>query len=199
MAEVLVSGGSGFIGWHVAQALLARGDRVTCLVRKRSQVGRLQALGVRLVYGDILEPESLRHAVAGSQIVYHVAGCIAALHAAEYYRINAEGVHNVAQACAAQPSPPVLVWVSSLAAAGPAIDGRPRTEDDPPVQLSHYGRSKRAARIGGGEVRRPRSDHHRASADGCLARPIGQGSPWSSRSHNWASTCFLALHATKSP
>jgi nucleoside-diphosphate-sugar epimerase len=147
MAKVFLTGGSGFIGWHVVKALVARGDQVTCLVRNHSLLARLQPLGVRLVYGDVTNLESLRSTIAGSEIVYHVAGRITALHAAEYYRVNADGARNVAQACAEQPSPPVLVWVSSLAAAGPAVDGRPRTEDDPLRQVSHYGRSKRAGEM----------------------------------------------------
>ena len=58
--------------------------------------------------------------------------------------MNQQGVANVAAACAAQTSPPVLVSVSSLAAAGPAADGKPRVEADPPAPVSHYGRSKLA-------------------------------------------------------
>jgi nucleoside-diphosphate-sugar epimerase len=53
-------------------------------------------------------------------------------------------VENVARACAQQPNPPVLVVVSSLAAAGPSPPERPRSERDPPVPVSYYGRSKLA-------------------------------------------------------
>ncbi len=144
MTKVLVTGASGFIGWHLAGALLARGDEVTCLVRKTSRVDRLRPLGVRLVYGDVTGRDSLPAAVAGNQIVYHLAGCTKATRIERFLQINEQGVRNVAQTCAEQPSPPVLVTVSSLAAAGPAPGGRLRTEADPPVQVSHYGRSKRA-------------------------------------------------------
>ena len=61
-----------------------------------------------------------------------------------FYRINQRGVANVAQACAGQTTPPVLVSVSSLAAAGPANDGRPKSETDRSEPVSHYGHSKRA-------------------------------------------------------
>lgn len=144
MAKVLITGASGFIGSHLAETLAARGDEVTCLVRRSSQVERLRALGVRLAYGDVTDLASVQAAVRGQQTVYHSAGCIVPLHTADFYRANALGPQNVAAACAAQTTPPVLVLVSSLAAAGPACHERMRTEADRPIQVSHYGRSKRA-------------------------------------------------------
>ncbi len=144
MAKVLITGGSGFIGTHLVAALAGRGDEVTCLVRKTSRVEPLREAAARLVFGDVTEPDSLAPAVAGQDVVYHVAGCLMAVDWREFYRVNQQGVANVAAACAAQTSPPVLVSVSSLAAAGPAADGKPRVEADPPAPVSHYGRSKLA-------------------------------------------------------
>lgn len=144
MAKILVTGASGFIGSHLAQALVARGDEVACLVRKTSKLDRLRPLGVRLVYGDVTDPQSLGPAIGDAEVVYHVAGCHLVLHVEQYYRVNEQGVRNVARACAQRSTPPVLVSVSSLAAAGPAAHGRARTEADPPVPVSNYGRSKQA-------------------------------------------------------
>jgi dihydroflavonol-4-reductase len=144
MAKVLVTGASGFIGSHLASALIARGDEVTCLVQKTSQIEGLNRLGLRLVCGDVTQPESLAPAVAGQDIVYHLAGLTLALTKRRFFQVNQGGIRNMAQACAAQGSPPVLVVVSSLAAAGPALDGRPKTESDPAEPVSEYGRSKRA-------------------------------------------------------
>ena len=76
--------------------------------------------------------------------MYQLAGCLRALHPKQLYRVNEEGVRNLAQVCAEQPTPPVLLTVSSLAAAGPAIEDQPRREVDPPAPVSHYGRSKLA-------------------------------------------------------
>ena len=64
MSRVLVTGASGFIGLHLAEALVVRGDEVTALVRKTSRIDRLQAIGVALTYGDVTDRESLRAAVA---------------------------------------------------------------------------------------------------------------------------------------
>ena len=144
MAKVLVTGASGFIGTHLVAALAARGDDVTCLVRKQSQVGRLQALGAKMVLGDVTDSASLPPAVAGKQIIYHLAGRVCALNRRQFLDVNRRGAACVAKACAKQQTTPVLVHVSSLAAAGPAIDGRARVESDPPAPVSCYGRSKRS-------------------------------------------------------
>ena len=114
------------------------------MVQKTSKIEGLNRLGLRLVDGDITEPESLMPAVAGQDIVYHLAGLTLALTKRQFFRVNQGGIRNMAQACAAQGSPPVLLVVSSLAAAGPALDGRPKIESDPSEPVSAYGRSKRA-------------------------------------------------------
>ncbi|MBN2577748.1 MAG: NAD-dependent epimerase/dehydratase family protein [Pirellulales bacterium] len=144
MAKVLVTGASGFIGSHLVAALTARGDEVACLVRKSSRLAPLRRYNPQFIHGDVTDRESLSAAVAGKQIVYHLAGCTQALNPRQFYRVNRWGVANVAQACAGRTTPPVLVSVSSLAAAGPSPDGQPKTEADRPVPVSHYGHSKRA-------------------------------------------------------
>ena len=151
MAKVLVSGASGFIGDHVAKALVDRGHEVTCLVRPTSNVDRVERLRVDLAYGDVTDPISLREAVAGKSAVYHLAGLTKAFRLEDLLRVNEDGVRNMAAACAELDDPPVLVIVSSLAAAGPAPGGRLRTEKDPPKPVSNYGRSKRAGEVAAGE------------------------------------------------
>jgi nucleoside-diphosphate-sugar epimerase len=142
MAKVLVTGASGFIGLHLVRALVAQGDEVTALVRKTSRVDRIQSLGVRHVYGDVTDLHSLRDALRGQAIVYHVAGLNAVLRVRQFSQVNEQGTRNVARACADQACPPTLVIVSSLAAAGPSPRGRLRDETHPPNPVSHYGRSK---------------------------------------------------------
>jgi nucleoside-diphosphate-sugar epimerase len=145
MVRALVTGASGFIGGHLVQALAERGDQVVAMVRKTALADSLRPYCARVVSGDVNDVESLRSAVAGAEVVYHLAGCT--LRRTDFHRINAEGTENVARACAAQASPPVLVIASSLAAAGPAPNGRSRTELDRPTQVSEYGRSKRAGEL----------------------------------------------------
>ncbi len=147
MSRVLVTGASGFIGWHLTSLLVERGHEVTCLVRKTSVTDRLLALGVRLLQGDVTDCDSLPPAIAQSEVVYHLAGRTMASGAGQFHRVNEQGVANVVRACAQRTTPPVTVIVSSLAAAGPAIDGRLRTETDRPTPVSQYGRSKRAGEL----------------------------------------------------
>ncbi len=147
MSRILVTGASGFIGRHLVRALVEAGNTVTCLVRRESAVESLQTFDVRLCVGDVTDADSLTSAVAGQDVVYHLAGRTRALSANQFFAVNEEGTRAVAQACANQMTPPVLVSVSSLAAAGPSTPDRPHIETDPDAPVSHYGRSKRAGEL----------------------------------------------------
>jgi nucleoside-diphosphate-sugar epimerase len=103
--------------------------------------------GAELCFGDVTQPAAVAAAVQGTDVVFHAAGLTRALRAQDLQQVNGQGTWNVSQACAAQPQPPVLVVVSSLAAAGPARQGTTRTESDPPAPVSNYGRSKRAGEL----------------------------------------------------
>jgi nucleoside-diphosphate-sugar epimerase len=140
--QVLVTGASGFVGYHLVHTLVQRGERVRCLVRDSSDVSKLPLDHIELVQGDILDPESLKPALEGIARVFHLAGIIDATKRKLLYKVNIDGVRNIAVACAAQPKPPVLVYASTLEAGGPAIDGKPRTESQQPEPLTHYGKSK---------------------------------------------------------
>ena len=70
MKPALVTGASGFLGWHVARVLLERGYRVRALVRPGS---RVDVLDVECVTGDLRDPASLQRAVAGCGLLFHVA------------------------------------------------------------------------------------------------------------------------------
>jgi nucleoside-diphosphate-sugar epimerase len=145
--SVLVTGASGFIGQHLVRRLIEHGDRVSCLVRFSSRVDELKSAGVELVTGDVADRASIERALAVSQagVVFHLAGLTKALRKDEFVRINAGGVESVAAACAGCADKPVLVVVSSLAAAGPCAAGQPRVESDAAAPVSVYGRSKLAA------------------------------------------------------
>ncbi len=147
MNRAFVTGATGFIGHHLVRRLQAEGAEVRCLVRSHRRAEALAQLGARLVSGDVTDPESLRSAVANVDVVFHLAGLTKATSAGQLREVNEEGTRNVAAACAAASVPPVLVYVSSLAAAGPCIAGRPRTEQDEPAPVSRYGQSKHAGEL----------------------------------------------------
>jgi nucleoside-diphosphate-sugar epimerase len=98
---------------------------------------------VRIVQGDCSRPASLPDAVRGAAVVYHVAGLTKAFRPQEYYAVNQRGTRNLLDACASHaPDIRRFVLVSSLAAAGPGIDGRPVQDADEPHPVTDYGRSK---------------------------------------------------------
>jgi nucleoside-diphosphate-sugar epimerase len=146
MPFALVTGASGFIGGHVAEGLARRGWRVRCLVRDPARY-TLAADAVELFTGDVGRPDSLAAAVAGADVVFHLAGLTCALHPGELLAVNCAGTAAVARACRELARPPVLVHVSSLAAAGPTERGSLRREHDEPAPVSNYGRSKRAGEL----------------------------------------------------
>lgn len=97
MKPTLVTGATGFVGWHVARRLLERGHRVRALVRPGS---RLQELDVEPAAGDLRDPASLERAVKGCGIVFHVAADyrLWAKDPTELYRSNLDGTRNLLEA-----------------------------------------------------------------------------------------------------
>jgi nucleoside-diphosphate-sugar epimerase len=142
--KTLVTGATGFVGSHLTEALHRRGDEVTALARSASKAAALAPLGVRVVPGGLHDRAALLRALEGQDVVYHVAGMIAARSEADFLACNRDGTRNVAEA-AEQAGVGRLVFVSSMAAAGPTIKGRPLRGDEPPHPVTQYGRSKLAA------------------------------------------------------
>jgi len=141
---VALTGGSGFVGSHVADALLAAGYRVRALARRPEDPGWLKGSSLEIVPGDVRRPESLDALVTGARAVVHVAGKTSARNEAEYMAANAAGSANVAAAVRKSAPGAHLVLVSSQAAGGPSLNGAPVRASDPPRPVSSYGRSKLA-------------------------------------------------------
>lgn len=101
MKPTLVTGATGFIGWHVARLLVERGHRVRALVRPASQLRELDA---EPVTGDLRDAASLDRAVAGCGLVFHVAADyrLWARNPDELYGSNVEGTRKLLEAARGQ-------------------------------------------------------------------------------------------------
>jgi len=151
--KALVTGGSGFIGSTLIDALTKRAVDVSVLMRKTSSDRNLKGLKYERVEGDLSDFASLKRAMAGVDVVFHLAGVIAAKNREEYFFHNAEGTENLARAAAEANREGTakvsrFVYVSSLAAGGPSPGSAPRTERDPDAPVSAYGESKKAGELG---------------------------------------------------
>jgi nucleoside-diphosphate-sugar epimerase len=142
--KVLVTGATGFLGGHVAEALSSRGDHVRALVRKTSNKKLLEKLpNVELFEGSVEQVERLAEAVDGVDAIVHCAGIVKARSTDEFFAVNVGGTSNLVEAARRRPLKR-FVHVSSLEACGPSADGRPvSAEQESPVTV--YGRSKLAA------------------------------------------------------
>jgi dihydroflavonol-4-reductase len=145
MPRALVTGATGFVGSNLVSELLARGWLVRCLVRSPERAAALAALGAELATGSLQDFDSVARSVADTDVVFHVAGRVAALKRQDFFLDNVDGTRAVLKAAAEQPAPPTVVYVSSLAAGGPSITGTPRRESEPGTPVSAYGASKLAA------------------------------------------------------
>ncbi|HUL03694.1 MAG TPA: NAD(P)-dependent oxidoreductase [Gemmatimonadales bacterium] len=144
--KAFVTGATGFLGTHLVNALRARGDDVACLVRSPAKAAARNWRDVRMVRGDLDDAAALREGCAGADVVFHIAGRIAARDQAEFMASNRDGTANVLAAAALDP-PQRFVFVSSLAVAGPTVPGRPVDETREPAPVTPYGRSKLAGEL----------------------------------------------------
>ena len=143
---VLITGATGFIGSHLAEELHRKGYKLRCLVRKTSNLVWLKHLPIEYVYGDLFDAEMLRKSVEGVDYVYHVAGVTKSKDREGYFRGNHIATRNLLDAVReVKPDLKRFVLVSSLAAVGPSLDGRPVDETTPYHPITSYGESKMEA------------------------------------------------------
>ena len=141
MHKCLVTGGSGFLGSHLVEALAARGDNVRVLVRLTSNTTFLESLGVELVYGDLKDNQSLNRAVQGMERIYHCAAFAADWGPkGEFQATNVIGLRNLLDA-ALEAGVKKFVHVSTT-----DVYGHPNypADETAPYRLRgwHYGDTK---------------------------------------------------------
>lgn len=141
--KALITGGTGFIGSHLTEAIIGRGAQVRCLLRKTSDLKWLKGLPIEFIPGDCYDKASLEGAVRDVDWVFHLAGATRAIKEETYFEVNGLGTENLIHACLRKSSRlQKFIYVSSQAAAGPSSNGRSQKESDPCRPVSSYGRSK---------------------------------------------------------
>ena len=142
----LLTGASGFIGSALARKLVALGEPVRAIVRKDSDQRNLEGLPIEIVEADLVDPESLAHAVEGCEALFHVAADyrLWVPRPDKMYATNVEGTRNLVRA-ATRAGVRRIVYTSSVAVLGAAINGVPADESQSSTladMIGHYKRSK---------------------------------------------------------
>ena len=147
--QSLVTGGAGFIGSHLATALLSRGDRVRVLDDLSSGHRRNLAEGSEFVEASILDERDVREAMGGCELLVHLAAEVSVPRSwedpARAFRINLEGTERVFR-LAGEAGVRSVVFASSAAVYGPT-PSLPSKEGDPFVCASPYAAHKAAGEL----------------------------------------------------
>lgn len=143
--KVLITGASGFVGFHLIEAALAKGLDVYAAVRKTSDIKHLSTHKLNYTYLNFTSVESLQKELKEKEydFIIHAAGTTKARNQEEYNTVNATYTLNLAKVAAQCSHLKKIVFISSLASLGPSeqIDGF-ITEDTNPRPVTAYGQSK---------------------------------------------------------
>ena len=145
-ARILVTGGTGFVGSALVRRFLAQGVKPRALARPSKASRDLEALGIDVVLGDLLDKAAVKNAVQGVDIVYHCAGRIGATGTREQFmQSNVQGTHNLLEA-SHQARVERFFHLSSLGVYGPPQNGDSIGEltpyDPEPERRGYYSFSK---------------------------------------------------------
>jgi nucleoside-diphosphate-sugar epimerase len=142
---VALTGGTGFVGSHLVETLAAAGLEPRVLVRTPESPRWIAGAKMRVVPGALDDVGALETLVEGAGTVVHLAGVVRAGRTVDFDRANRGGTERLVAAVAARAPSARLVYVSSLAAVGPAATPAGIGPEAEPRPLSAYGRSKLAA------------------------------------------------------
>lgn len=144
--KVLITGASGFVGFHLIEAALAKGLEVYAAVRKTSDIKHLASYDIKYTCLDFTNPDSLEKEIKENNydFIIHAAGTTKANNQEEYNRINASYTINLARAASKSGTGlQKMIFISSIAALGPLTKTDELiTENTVPVPVTAYGKSK---------------------------------------------------------
>ena len=134
--RALVTGATGFLGSHVVEQMLEQGYEVCALARRTSDIGHLETTGAAIVFGDVEDIESLRHAVSGVDVVVHAAARVMPGwgHWSDYDRCIVKGTENVLRA-SAQADVPRFLHFSTIAVYGEACNADVPVDESAPCRV----------------------------------------------------------------
>lgn len=143
--KILITGASGFLGFHLVNEARKRGLEVYAAVRKSSDVSHLDARLVHLNYSSAEELSAVLNEHHFDYIV-HAAAVTRSKNPAVYEKVNVRYAENLALAASGLAGLKSFVFVSSLAAVGPVSYHAPKlSENSPKNPLTGYGKSKKSA------------------------------------------------------
>ncbi|MHC5539804.1 NAD-dependent epimerase/dehydratase family protein, partial [Singulisphaera rosea] len=129
----LVTGGTGMLGSHIVERLVARGRRVRVLVRPGSRTHFLRELGVELFEGDLTDPDSAIEAARGAEVIYHAAAKVGDWGKwAEFQSSCLDATSNLGRA-ALRAGVRRFVHISSTSAYGHPTEGGPPVDESAPL------------------------------------------------------------------
>jgi len=140
---IFVTGGTGFIGSHTVEQLLAEGFHVRCLVRPhQTNLRWLQGLPIDMVKGDLMNPSSIAKCIEGADYIIHLAGLTKAKYQRDFFTGNVTTTNNLLLAASQSKTLKKFCHISSLTAVGPSMSGIPLKETAYCHPITSYGKSK---------------------------------------------------------
>lgn len=143
MTTCLITGATGFVGSHLAQACVARGMAVRALARPGSDVALLESIGAVVCRGDLGDAATVAPALEGAEVVFHTAAKVGDWGPAQEYRsVNVGGLRNLLEACKGRPLTRFVHFSSLGVYAARHHHGTDETEPLPKRHVDGYTQSK---------------------------------------------------------
>ena len=144
--KALVTGATGFIGFHLTKILKEKSFEVRALVREESNILDLERLDIELVKGDVRDFDSVCKALEGCQYLYHLAADyrLWVPNPKAMYETNVQGTKNIMQA-ALKAGTEMVVYTSTVGVLATSVNGKPSDEKTPisfEEMVGYYKKSK---------------------------------------------------------